>query len=345
MAEDPKSRGPGDQAATPERTESSGLPALFPQFGIAVCFFAAVLGGMATFDRAVALGLGFDDPHQVGNVGVFAAVVLGATVVMVATFRYDRGMEFIRLLMVAVFGWLVALAVVLATDVGTVVTDNPVLEGFPASPFPAVVMVLTAALLWLYPEWYVLNVVGIVSGAAGIAILGISFGPFPIVVLLVAWAAYDAYAVYWSGHMKELAGGATSLKVPVVFVFPEDLGFSIREDGLTVVEGGTDGEESADVSPFEGAILGLGDALIPGMLAVSAAEFLDAPVLVSALNANAPALGTVGGAVVGILVLNYIVHHYEGVHAGLPPLVTCVLAGYLVGAVAGGVPVQVALGL
>lgn len=324
----------GDEVKASNATDEAGIARHAPQIGIAVCFFATLLGGLVLYEEAATLGLGFDDPHEVGNVGVFAAIVLGVTAVMIATFRYDRGEELLRGVMVVVFGWLVGLAVVLGTGMGEVITEPQALEGFPASPLPAAVAVLTAVTLWFYPEWYVLNLAGIVGGAAGIAILGISFGPLPIVVLLVLWAAYDAYAVYWSGHMKELASGAMSLQAPIVFVVPRDPDTSIR-DGLAV-----DGEDG-----FEGSLLGLGDALIPGMLAVSAAEFLDAPVAVGALNANAPALGTVIGALVGIAVLNYIVSRWEGVHAGLPPLVTCVLAGYLIGSVVGGVSPPAAVGL
>lgn len=351
----------GDHSSGDSQSSTDdGLRRLLPQVGIAVCFFATVIGGLLLFEEAAALGLGFDDPDEIGNVGVFAAVVLGATVVMLAAFRYDRGEDLLRVVLAGVFGWLVAMAVVLLTGVGEVVTDSTVLEGLPASPLPVAVMVLTAAVLLAYPEWWVLDLVGVVGGAAGVAVLGISFGPLPIVVLLVAWAAYDAYAVYWSGHMKELAGGALGLKLPIVFIVPRDPGFSLREGGLGGMldgpgtadqvdgDGGDDPrspDETARNRGFEGSVLGLGDALIPGMLAVSAAAFLDAPTVVPALSANAPALGTVGGAVVGMLALNYIVNRWEGVHAGLPPLVTCVLVGYLLGAVAGGVPVRAAVGL
>jgi presenilin-like A22 family membrane protease len=43
--------------------------------------------------------------------------------------------------------------------------------------------------------------------------------------------------------------------------------------------------------------------------------------------------------------LLYLVHRVDGAHAGLPPLNAGVLAGYLVGAVAAGVPITAALGV
>lgn len=395
-----------DEAARGDATigssdEGVGLSEYVPQLGIAACYFATVLGGLALADEAASLGLVlFENPDQVGNVGVFAAMVLGFTIVLVAAVRYDRGMDLIRLFLVGSFGVLVADAVVLATGFGRLFTENAALVGLPASPLPIAIAVFTAALLWVYPEWHVLNAVAIVGGAAGIAMLGLSFGPLPIVVLLIVWAAYDAYAVYVSGHMTEVAAGAGSMKVPLVFVVPERRGFSYRDlDGLglgpeadgspaagseestgeggepaagseeSTEEGGepaaadgeqrtpeddrntddhgpdTDPETDADGPALPATLLGLGDALIPGMLAVSAAHFLDAPIVVPALGANLPAMGAVAGGVVGLIALTYVVHHYEGVHAGLPPLNASVLAGYLLGAIAAGIPIASALGL
>ncbi|WP_254768966.1 presenilin family intramembrane aspartyl protease PSH [Salinilacihabitans rarus] len=340
----------GDATVAPDAGSAGpGLGASVPRLGVAACYFATVLGGLALADEAAALGLVlFDDPGQVGNVGVFAAMVLGFTVVLVAAVRYDRGLDLVRLLLVGSFGILVADAVVLGTGLGRLVTDDPALVGLPASPLPVAVAVLTAAALWRHPEWYVLNVAAVVGGAAGVAMLGLSFGPLPIVVLLVVWAAYDAYAVYGSGHMKEVAAGAGSMKAPLVFVVPESRDFSYRETdlgglGVDDEDGGDGGDAGGD--GFPATILGLGDALIPGMLAVSAAHFLDAPVVVPALGANLPALGAVAGGVVGLAALTYILERFEGVHAGLPPLNASVLAGYVLGAVAAGIPVTTALGL
>lgn len=337
----------GDETVAPDAGDAgAGLAASLPRLGIAACYFATVLGGLALADEAAALGLVlFDDPSEVGNVGVFAAMVLGFTVVLVAAVRYDRGLDLIRLVLVGSFGVLVADAVVLGAGLGRVVTDDPALVGLPASPLPVAVAALTAAALWRHPEWYVLNLVAVVGGAAGVAMLGLSFGPLPIVVLLVVWAAYDAYAVYGSGHMTEVAAGAGSMKVPLVFVVPESREFSYRETDLGGLGVDDEGGDDAGGGAFPATILGLGDALIPGMLAVSAAHFLDAPVVVPALGANLPALGAVAGGVVGLAALTYVLERFEGVHAGLPPLNASVLAGYLLGAVAAGIPVTTALGL
>lgn len=332
---------------------------LLPFLGIGVCYLVTVLGGLALADEMSAMGLVlFRNPADVGNVGVFGLYVLGFTAVFLLAVRYDLGMALLRLFMVVAFGSIVATSVVAVTGVGSVIRGNAALMGLPSSPLSLAVAAVTALALWVYPEWYVIDVVAVVGGAAAIPMLGLGFGPLPIVVLLVVWAAYDAYAVYVSGHMKDVAEGAGAMKLPIVFVVPTRRGFSYRElEGLGM-GGGSDGEgpddeagstsvgdEDVEGEELPAMMLGLGDALIPGMLAVSAGEFLPAPTVVPALNANLPAIGALLGGIAGMAALLYLVHRVEGVHAGLPPLNAGVLAGYLVGALAADVPLAVAVGL
>ncbi len=385
MSEDAATADPGvdsETAADPEAGVDSeagiDLTEYVPLAGIAVLYVATVLGGMALADEMNAVGLvAFEDPQNVGNVGVFAVEVLVATVVIVLAERYGVGKQLIRLVMLAIFGLAVSWLAI-AAGLGTHAA------GFPTSPLPVAVGLVTLAVLWVFPEWYVLDLVAVLAGAAMIPALGLSFGPLPIVVLLVAWAAYDAYAVYVSGHMKELASGAGDLKAPMLYVVPAGLDYSMRSNGLDLAldpdesdageadpaggnddgrdpAGGSEGSEGTpggaigndtpgddDVPGKDGTpvqILGLGDSIIPGMLAVSAGQFLPAREVIGPLNANLPALGALAGGVVGMAALLYVVRRFEGAHAGLPPLNAGVLLGYLAGAVAAGVPVTVALGI
>jgi presenilin-like A22 family membrane protease len=332
-----------------------------PQAVIWCCYFATVLGGMLLADEAAAEGLAiFQDPGQVGNVGVFGLYVLVGTLVMLLAFRYGRGEDLVRLFLVAVFGTMTADAVLLAGGAGGHIVSNGALGGIPTSPLGVGLTVGVAAVLWVYPEWYVVDVAAILAGSAAIAMIGLGFGPLPVVVLLVVWAAYDAYAVYGSGHMKDLASGSLDLKVPIVFVVPLEWGASFRDADLEGVvaeaaadaENGDDGETAGEASDEDAerdgppiTLLGLGDAIIPGMLAVSAGQYLDAPVVVTALNANLPALGALVGGVVGLLGIAAISRRFGGVHAGLPPLNAGVLLGYVVGAVAADLSVAAAVGL
>lgn len=344
-----------------------------PYLGIVALYTATVLGGLALTDEMSALGLVlFEDPGNVGNVGVFAVLVLVTTGIMVLAFRYEVGDLLVRAFLLGSAGVLTATAFVAVTGIGSIASEGAAM-GLPADPVSGALAAGTAVVLWVYPEWYVNDLAAVVFGAAAIPMLGLGFGPFPVVVLLVLWAGYDAYAVYVSGHMQELAAGLGDLRAPIVFIVPHSLSYSLRDEGLDLADSEDEdaGDESADDAPADGsvddvpadgsadevpadgsddgmhnvALLGLGDALIPGMLAVSAGEFLDAPTVVPALNANLPALGALVGGLVGMGGLLYLVHRVEGAHAGLPPLNAGVLGGYLAGAVAAGIPVTAALGL
>jgi presenilin-like A22 family membrane protease len=323
-----------------------------PYLGIGTCYAATVLGGMALSDEVADAGLAvFANPGDVGNVGVFAVFLLVFTGVTIAAIRAGVGMQVIRLYMTLAFGTGVAALLAVGADVGTVGAGGTVVAGLPTGPISVAVTMATAAVLWVYPEWYVLDLVAVAAGAAFIPMLGLGFGPLPVVVLLVVWAGYDAYAVYVSGHMQELAEGVGSLRVPIVYVVPRERGFTLL-DGWSPLgddDGGDgDGDDDSDEDGEDtrpAMVLGLGDAVIPGILGVSAGQFLDAPAVVPMLNANLPALGALLGGVVGLVALFYLVHRVEGAHAGLPPLNAGVLGGYLLGAVAAGVPLTAALGL
>ncbi|PSP17742.1 hypothetical protein BRC62_04285 [Halobacteriales archaeon QH_10_67_13] len=334
--------------------------------GLVALWLVTILGGMALADEVAATGaVLFEDPDEVGNVGIFGVYVLVATGVMLLGFRYAR-LVHLRVVGAAVFGLFAGTFVAIATGVGSV-AGGGALTGLPTSPVPIAVGLVVAAVLFVYPEWYVVDLVAVALGAVTIPMLGLGFGPLPIVVLLVVWAAYDAYSVYVSGHMKELATGAGDLKLPILYVVPHSLSYSLVGDGLELgldeddpnESGDSAAERSADSPPNRSAedseasakagpsvqLLGLGDAIIPGMLAVSAGTFLDAPAVVPALNANLPALGAIAGGFLGMGALLVLLHRVEGAHAGLPPLNAGVLLGYLAGAVAAGVPVATALGL
>ena len=94
---------------------------------------------------------------------------------------------------------------------------------FFASP---VVSLLSIVALYKYPEWWVVNSVGMVVGSGVIVMLGISFVPVLICVFMIAAAIYDYWAVHRSKHMLELADTMIDLKLPVVLVAPKDTSYS-----------------------------------------------------------------------------------------------------------------------
>jgi presenilin-like A22 family membrane protease len=184
--------------------------------------------------------------------------------------------------------------------------------------------IVVAGLVAVYPEWYVVDTAGVLMGAAGAGIFGISFGVVPALLLLVVLAVYDAVAVYRTEHMLTLADGVMDLKLPVMFVVPRRPGYSFVEDTEEV----TEGDES------DALFMGLGDAVIPGVLVASAAHFVGTPA----------AAGALVGALVGFVALMRKVAEGEP-HAGLPLLNGGAIAGFFVGAYVVGVTPLEAVGL
>jgi len=111
------------------------------------------------------------------------------------------------------------------------------------------------------------------------------------------------------------------------------------------------GEEATEAEPDpldrEALFIGLGDAVIPTVLVASAAFF--APDSVPAVDllgfpVALPALTAMVGTLVGLVLLLRMVLKGRA-HAGLPLLNGGTIAGYLVGALAGGLSLVQALGL
>jgi len=183
-------------------------------------------------------------------------------------------------------------------------------------------------LLVKYPEWYVVDAIGLVVAAGVTAIMGISFGILPALLLLVGLAGYDAWAVYRTKHMVTLADELTSQRLPVLLVIPKRAGYSFRNQKSLK-------EEIAQGEDREAMFIGLGDLIIPGVLSVSAFTFLTAPGrVIAGLEPNIMvALATLVGTVVGFTILMRFVLSGNP-QAGLPLLNGGAIAGFFVAHVA-----------
>lgn len=183
-------------------------------------------------------------------------------------------------------------------------------------------------LLYLFPEWYVIDIIGILIGAGVTAIIGISFGVMPTLILLILLAVYDAISVYQTKHMLALAEGVMDMKVPILFVIPNHLNFSFRDYKY---------EKDAKREAF---FMGLGDAVMPTILVVSANVFITEGYMNLPLIGllNMPALGAALGTIVGFAVLMAVVARGNP-QAGLPFLNTGAILGYVAGCLAVGVSI------
>jgi presenilin-like A22 family membrane protease len=89
--------------------------------------------------------------------------------------------------------------------------------------------VLIISALYKYPEWYLVDTVGIAIAAGVTAVLGVSFSILPAFLLLAGLALYDAWAVYRSKHMVTLADEMTSQRLPILLVVPKKASYSYLE--------------------------------------------------------------------------------------------------------------------
>ncbi|WP_226021523.1 presenilin family intramembrane aspartyl protease PSH [Halomicrobium salinisoli] len=296
-----------------------------------------------------------EDPQDPTNSLAYFGAILVATAVMLAAFKFGVD-EFIRLLVIGSGAWLsLYVFQVLIPPVVTV------------GSFNLVAVACAAALgiaLYVYPEWYVIDVAGAFMGAAAAGLFGISFGILPALLLLTVLAVYDAISVYGTEHMLTLASGVMDLRVPVVLVIPFSASYSFLETDPSSdtaldedAEGdGADGDpadaDEADVpdveseqSPLdrEAMFIGLGDAVIPTVLVASAAFF--APEGIAAVvGVPVTALAAMVGTFAGLAGLLWMVMKGRA-HAGLPLLNGGAIGGYLLGALASGLTLIQALGL
>ncbi|TYT60912.1 presenilin family intramembrane aspartyl protease PSH [Natrialba swarupiae] len=318
-----------------------------------------------------------DNPEDPTNSFLYFGIILVATVLMLAAFKYDL-QWMIRALIVGV-------SVMLAWFVFTELIP-PVVTAGPANVLAVLAALGVGIALLVYPEWYVIDASGVLMGAGAAALFGISFGLLPAILLLSVLAVYDAISVYGTEHMLDLAEGVMDLKIPVILIVPMSLSYSYLAAGTTddVVEGDSEESQDSATAPTEGGAddemvpepgdadssgsdshhaesdsesdaddgvdrdafyIGLGDAVIPSILVVSAAYFIDVGTLeVPWIALNMAALGALVGTLAGLLVLMYMVVKGRP-HAGLPLLNGGAIGGYLIGATASGLSVVTALGL
>jgi len=321
----------------------------------ALLFLLVQLGALALVPTFYEQGYQtVEDPSDPTNSLVYIGAILVATAAMLAAFKFD-------------LQWVVRGFVVLATASLSWYVFSVFLP-----PLAAIgASVAVAAALLVHPEWYVIDTAGVLMGAGAAGLFGISFGLLPALVLLTVLAVYDAISVYGTEHMLDLAAGVMDLNLPVVLVVPTTLSYLLRDASTDVGAGddaghGTEGAEAgtADVDHTsddageesetddgvrDAFFIGLGDAVIPTVMVASAAFFLPSSLTpslgVPGLPAlTLPALTAMVGTFAGLFTLLWMVLKGRP-HAGLPLLNGGAIGGYLLGALASGVPLLTALGL
>jgi len=129
-----------------------------------------------------------------------------------------------------------------------------------ASLVGVLVSTVLMVLLWKHPEWYVVNTVGIMVGGGVITMLGTSFVPWLIILFMVMAAVYDAWAVYHSKHMLELADTMIGLNLPILLVAPQDSGYSFLAEGDDRMRGAAGAASAEPTTTGEAGEAATGDS-------------------------------------------------------------------------------------
>ncbi len=178
-------------------------------------------------------------------------------------------------------------------------------------------------LLYKFPEWYIVDITGLIIGAGAASIFGISLAIIPTLLLLVLLAVYDYIAVYRTKHMIALAEGVMDLKLPILLVIPKRWSYSFLTDKF-------------DKEEREAFFMGLGDAVMPTILVISANTFANSASFV--VGVNLPALGTMLGIFAGFSILMLLVIKGKP-QAGLPFLNGGAILGYVIASLIAGSPI------
>jgi len=269
----------------------------------------------------------FQRPEDVTNTVIYLIMILAFTAVILGLVRYKRQNLAKYVIMASIFitlAFILLLPLFYALDYATGGTADGVLLGNVATVLAFAIAAGLVYLLVKFPEWYVVDAIGITTAAGVTAILGISFGTLPAILLLIALAFYDAWAVYRTKHMITLADELTSQRLPILLVIPKKAGYSFRQQ-KSLKEQVESGEER------EAMFVGLGDLIIPGILAVSAFTFSSAVgrSFLGVLPNGIIAFGTVLGSLAGFMVLmRYVLKGNP--QAGLPLLNGGALLGFII---------------
>ena len=256
----------------------------------------------------------FEDPTSAANPIYYMLLILAFTAVLLLAIKKNQNWLVSGFIQIAIASSIYYLAVAF---------------------MPPLFALLAAAagllLVRYYPEWYVIDGLGIAVSAGISSLFGLSMTIIPALILLVILAVYDAISVYRTRHMVSLAEGVIKMKAPLLFVVPKSRGYSFRRDQSILSSQASPAEGQTGSSKRGAYFLGLGDAIIPTILVISANTTLPPGLL----GVNIPALGAMLGTYLGFVLL--MSTSRDRPQAGLPFLNSGVILGFLAGCALAGV--------
>lgn len=289
-----------------EKKQKSGI--VFPMVLMGGLFVVIHLLSILITKPFEATGLDvFENPNDPTNLIVFFGTMLVVTITILLIAKYWKK-QFIQVIILGSIAYT------------SLFVFYPLLSFVLDSTLNLIVSIIAAAILILalikYPEWYILDITGIIVGVGAIGIFGISLSIFLVIILLTGLAIYDAISVYKTKHMIDLADAVMDLKLPVMLVVPKIRTYSLLKETKGIKE------KIEEKSEREAFFLGLGDIVMPGILVVSAFQNITN-------NSLLVALSVMIGTLVGFAVLMTVVVKGKP-QAGLPYLCSGAILGYVI---------------
>jgi presenilin-like A22 family membrane protease len=249
----------------------------------------------------------FENPNDPTNLLIFFVIMLVVTTTILLIAKYWKK-QFIQVIILGSIGYT------------AIFVFYPILS-FVVSGTLALILSTTATAILLlalikYPEWYVIDLSGIIVGVGAIGIFGISLSIFLVIVLLIGLSIYDAISVYKTKHMIDLADAVMDLRLPVMLVVPKTTKYSLIKETEGLKEK-LEGEEER-----QAFFLGLGDIVMPGILVVASLNNIAGDGLLIALSVMV-------GTLFGFAVLMSVVIKGKP-QAGLPYLCSGAILGYVI---------------
>ncbi|RLF42095.1 MAG: hypothetical protein DRN12_01310 [Thermoplasmata archaeon] len=249
----------------------------------------------------------FENPEDPSNIVFILVTILVFTLIILLIAKLWKK-EVIQFIILGAVGYTAFYAFFL--PMFAILLSNPIVVYSVA----IIITILLIVALYIYPEWYIVDISGIVVGTGAIIIFGMSLSVLLVVILLAILAAYDAISVYKTKHMIDLADTVMDLKLPVLLVIPKKQGYSLLKSKSLK-------EQMKENKKREAFFMGLGDVVMPGILVTAIYYNISNSLLLS--------IGTIIGILAGFIVLMIFVLKGKP-QAGLPSLCGGAIIGYII---------------
>jgi presenilin-like A22 family membrane protease len=291
-----------------DEQKQKGKKELLPIFFMG-CFFV-IINGFALLLSHIFIGAGmkvFEQANDPMNLVWVFITVLGMTLIilLIAKFWKKQLIQIIILFAVGYTSFYIFFPLL-----------SLVISNWMVTVFISIILAICLVVVLVkYPEWYIIDLCGIIIGAGAIALFGISLSILLVLILLIGLAIYDAISVYKTKHMIDLADTVMDLKLPVLLVVPKIRHYSLLKETKRLKEKLQDGDER------EAFFMGVGDVVMPGILVATT---------YTTISDGLPiALSVLIGTLVGFAALMVFVIKGKP-QAGLPLLCSGAILGYLI---------------